>query len=483
MSWSPAGAARVLVTVGLVGGLLFAAGQRPGAVDLTALTGPARSDQAGPAAAQPPSSAVLTCVGPELSGVKGVPDIAQNLTVAAESAPREATGATGTGSLRLAAPGADPLAESTTGSVAGAVPSPGIIEAMGKGVFAPGLSALQQSANDSPEARGLATLPCTTASAESWLIAGGGAPGRQERLVLANPGANEITVDVSVLGAKGPVTADNGRGVVVPGRGRTNVLVDAIAGGEPTPVIHVSVHGGTAVAALMDAWLDGSVAAGVEATTETAPPATTQIIPLVDLAQAGLVRVAVPGNTQGVVRVRLLTTTGPAPLPDGGVQRIPARSSLDVPLRGIPGGAYALEVSADVPVVAAAFSQARDASGPGDFAWTPATTAVTGVAGIPLPTVSGTHQLALATGDAAAAVQVYTRTGETVTARTATVEADRVSVVDLGGAESVWIAGAKTPVYAAVLTTVGTGATRMIAVAPLTDLTVSVTATRSYPQP
>ena len=63
-----------------------------------------------------------------------------------------------------------------------------------------------------------------------WLLGGGAQPGRRERVVLTNPGPNPVTVDLSVLGTRGPVPSPNGRGIVVAPYGRTVVLLDAIAG-------------------------------------------------------------------------------------------------------------------------------------------------------------------------------------------------------------------------------------------------------------
>jgi hypothetical protein len=282
---SGTGVARVLVTGALLGGLVAAASTSSAVIDL-ARPGTSTDTETGQASQALATNSALTCVGPELSGVKGAPDIPQEITVAGEAAPTDLTKASGTGSLRLAAGQTPPVVTDTERHLSTLVSAASPVTVTATGGVAPGLAALQQFGADTKDLRGLATTPCASASAESWLIAGGGAPGRQERLLLANPGANEITVDVNVIGAEGPVASDNGRGIVVPGRGRTNVLVDAIAGGEPSPVLQVTVRGGAVVAALSDVWLDGSVAAGLEMTVPTESPDTTLILPIVDLTQA-----------------------------------------------------------------------------------------------------------------------------------------------------------------------------------------------------
>ena len=52
--------------------------------------------------------------------------------------------------------------------------------------------------------RGLATAACAAGGSDLWLLGGGADPGRQERLVLTNPGDNPVTADVTVHGAAGP---------------------------------------------------------------------------------------------------------------------------------------------------------------------------------------------------------------------------------------------------------------------------------------
>lgn len=482
---SGTGVARVLVTGALLGGLVAAASTSSAVIDLA--TGDSDADATtGQAATALVENASLTCVGPELGGVKGAPDIGQQVTVVAEAAPGTLTSASGAGTLRLTAGQAAPVATDAKRELSAVVGETTSVTVAATGSMAAGLSAVQQFGSDTKDLRGLSLTACTAPAAESWLIAGGGAPGRQERVVLANPGANEVTVDLSVLGEKGPVASDNGRGIVVPGRGRTNVLVDAIAGGEASPTVHVTARGGAVVAALSDVWLDGSVAAGLDTTVPTEAPDTRLVIPVVDLTQAGTLRLAVPGEAQAVVSVRLLSTSGASPLPGGGVHRVPGGSSIDLPLADIPAGSYALEVTSDVPVLAAAMAQAREGSAPGDFAWTPATHPLTELAGMPLPAAGGTtaHQLALVASGEDAKVTVVTRKGEDVAERSVDLVADRLTTVDLADAQSVWLTDLpERGVNAAVQTTTGTGPGRMLTVTPLTDLVVSTTASRAHPLP
>ena len=47
--------------------------------------------------------------------------------------------------------------------------------------------------------------------------------------MLTNPGGNPVTVDVTLHGAEGAVQTAQGKGLVVPARGRTAFLLDSIS--------------------------------------------------------------------------------------------------------------------------------------------------------------------------------------------------------------------------------------------------------------
>ena len=172
-----------------------------------------------------------------------------------------------------------------------------------------------------------------------------------------------------MLGARGPVPSPNGRGVVVAPYGRTVVLLDAIAGQENVPVLHVVASGGEVAAVLDDTWLDGVVPRGGDDAAPAAAPAREQVVPAVRVDGAASVRVAVPGADEAVVQTRVLTAGGPRPVPRDAVVRVAGHSSRDIDLSALPRGAYAVQVRADVPVVAAAMverrREAEGALGPG----------------------------------------------------------------------------------------------------------------------
>ena len=497
MSSSWVSGLRVALTGALGGGLVAAAMLAPTDVDLTALSG----DGSGATASAPSGAssegsvatraATLLCPGAELTGIEGVADARTPGRAAAATAPASALPVTtpqGAGSLSLG-PLTDTPAEPDTRERGTAVSAPLTAAAAGagaRGALAPGLVAGQEWRVDDTTLRGLASAPCVRSGSQAWLVGGGGQPGRQERLVLLNPGANVVTADVRVLGARGPVTSTTGRGTVVPAHGRTVILLDAIAGSERRPVVHVTATGGTLGTVLADTWLDGTVPAGAESSGPVAPPAQRQTIPgvVVGGPGSGAVRVAVPGDQEGVVRLRLLTASGGRPLPGANVVTVPAGGVGEVPLTGVPAGRYAVEVRADVPVVAGAARVVREGAGRGDLAWAGATPAIESLAGVALPATSGvTRTLTLTSGPDAARADVVWVSGGQTRERSLTLAASTAQPLDLGAATAVWVRPRVGEVHAALDSVSGTGAAAMVSTTALTESAVTSSVGRAYPAP
>lgn len=469
------GIGRLALVSGLAAGVVLASQQVASEVSLTRWDHGLSSAPGEQSSA--PTTSARTCPGPELMGVKGAPDAAQQVHVLAARAPGSVfpDDPGEGGQLTLTAGGSTSQVEGLSANADVSTPTPVMVQATDG--HAPGLAASQWWSSEIKDLRGLVTTVCPDEGDDLWLIAGGGAPGRQERLVLANSGANEVTVDVTVHGLKGAIAAPNGRGIVVPGRGRTVILLDAIAGGEASPAVHVAVRGGTVSAVLSDVWLDGSVAAGADASTPIIP-ASRQVMPGVPLSQPGVLRVAVPGAVQAVVSVRVVTADGTAPLPGGGVVMVPAGSTVDVPLADLPPATYAVEAVSDVPIVAAAFSQIRIDAAPGDFAWTVAAPAIQGVAGTPLGDLPAASTGTLVLTSTAGSSEAEVWSGDpSAQPRSVSVGPDRMLTVDIPAtAGSVWVRrlGGDGELRAAVVNSSGEGGARLVSVMTLTD-TVTVT--------
>lgn len=448
IGWS---ALRVLGFAAVLGGLVAGSTQLPSRLELTSIAPVVPADVLSPPST-PASQITLGCPGPETDGFSGLPAIPGEATsILAATAPSEAmqgiatAPAPGAVAVRSSASAAsDPaLATSATrgGVVSGDVSGVAAGEVSATGSLAVGLAALQTGLRREGDERGLQSVACQAPRSEVWLLAGGGAPTRRERLVVANAGANPVTVDIQVHGASGPIASVNGARVAVPPHGRVGVLIDAIAPGEASPVVHVTATGGLITAVLEDSWIDGATGRGRDDVGPADGPATEQVIPAAYLTGVATLRIVVPGTDEAVVQSRALSPNGAVPLPADQVVRIPGGSVRDIDLSGLEPGAYALQVRADRPVVAAVVIERRDAGvAQSDLAWVPATAVIPVLAGSPVP--AGTVSRLLLAGTAApwaATVYVVGPSGA-VTSIPAQGVADSSWTVDLpAGAAAVWI--------------------------------------------
>ena len=440
--------------------------------------------------AQPVAQTQSICPGPETIGVTGLPDSAgQTVSVAGVTAPAASLPSglapdQGPGSLTIGGlpPGVKVTAPATErGQIVSAqISTARSASVVGTGALAPGTVATQWSLTKAGERRGLFTAACRQPATSSWLVGGGSAPGRQEHLVLTNPWPNPVAVDVTVFGVSGPIESPNGHGLVVAGHGRTVVLLDAIAGLERSPVVHVVAQGGEVAAVLSDTWLDGVVSRGGDDAGPVAAPAREQVVAGVPIQGRAVLRLGVPGADEAVVQWQLLTPGGPRTLPSGSVTRVAGRSTKDIDLSSLAPGAYAVHVNADVPVVAAVMvERRRGADAPSDLAWSLSSGPIRSLAGMALPAAGAkgvSHRLDLAATDDSASVLV-TSVGARgrVSSKEVSVVADSVSTVSLAGATSVWVTPRTGPVRAAVLTTLNDAGGVLLSLTPLADLTLTAT--------
>lgn len=489
-----AGVARVVVVTGAAVGLVYVATDRPVDIDLVAATGQQQAPLVGTSLA---TRVALVCPGPELAGIPGTPDVPVTSSMTAAAGPAELlpVPARGTGRL-VATSGATEVLSLTRrpASVSAVVPgraptTAGEVDPMlltGEGAMAPAATGSQEWRTDTPGLRGLVTTPCAAGGSDLWLVAGGAGPGRQERLILTNPGANPVTTDVVVHGTAGQL----GDPVVetVPSGGRVSVLLDARYAKEEHPVVHVRSDGGGVQATLTDTWVDGSTPLGADTTVPAATPSGVQVVPgvVVDPTGTTSARVAVPGDQDAVVRVSVLNRAGLVPWTGESVLSVPGGSVAELPLTGLPPGTYALALRSDVPVVASAFSRVGKGAAPGEITWSPAALGIDSVGGAAFPPVAGierTLQLVSTGGNSTA--EVITVIDGTPRSRRLDLLADRVASVPLDGAASVWVRRitGSGELRGTVVSSSGTGAARMLSSMPLGESAVTSEVSRAFPLP
>ncbi|CCH78399.1 putative secreted protein [Nostocoides japonicum T1-X7] len=487
------GVGRLVLVAGVAAGAVRVAETTSWSADLSTAT---RSTTTGTSQTTV-REAELICPGRELTGIPGVRDVATPGRVTA-AAPPAATVTPllgrppGAGTLHVGAlsAGASTGSAPSPSSVSAGLPASGAVAVGATKGLAPGLVATQEWSTTGTSLRGLVTASCLAPTDDAWLVGGAGAPGRQERLVLANPGANVVTADVALIGASGPVRSPNGTGVVVPAHGRTTILLDALSSTEKSPVAHVTTRGGLVYAALADTWLDGSVPAGADDVTPTAAPGRTVVIPAVALAGQGRLRVAVTGSHEAVVQVRTLSASGGAPLPKGGVATVAGHSVAEFDLSGVPAGTYAVQVTSDEPVVAGAVVFRRSGSGVGDFAWSAAAEPVGVLAGTTFPATSGrppSRTLGLVSSGATAtvAVTVVAKDGRASTRAVGIGEDSTASLALPSGVRAIWVhrTAGTGAVRGAVVSTVPASGSPLISVVGLAPAPLTAASTAVVPLP
>ncbi|HHU10418.1 MAG TPA: hypothetical protein GXZ60_10445 [Intrasporangiaceae bacterium] len=463
----------------LIGGVAWA-GTQSVVVDLAdgiVLTRPATTAFEPRSTVVAVERAVLTCPGQALLGLPGARDLEVETGALVVAAPGEVVADLPTphGSPAL---GISPLAERAdresdggTSPAVGSLVGAEAYAAAGAGTAAPGLVASQESRADTDEVRGLATVACQQAAPTAWLLGGGAGAGRAERLVISNPGSNPVTATVTVYGAEGRSQPPDGQDVVVPARGRTVLLADALAPDEPSAGFAVTVDGGEVVAVLVETVIEGTVPLGFDIVPAAQQPEPEQVIPAVLVPQQGsgsvVLRIVNPGSSDAIGTVSVLTAAGELALPDA-VVRVPAGSVVDMPIDDAPPGPVSLVVTADTPIVAAARTVVQDADG-ADAGWAVAQAPIAGWAGAAIPARDDTvRRLVLSARGPGSEVEIVERRGEESIRNVVLVPSDGTVVVPLD-ADAVWVrtVAESAAVVGALLSTASEGATPAVSVLPL----------------
>ncbi len=440
----------------------------------------------------PVTDTTLVCPGPERTGAAGLRQVPGDTRVTAIAAPTSAlTGLTlrGAGTVQvgtLAGGGtSQPASRQATAQtterarpLSVRVPDATGVAVQAKGALAPGIVGIQTWLRRGDDDRGLAMAPCATPSSDLWLVGGDRGPSRTERLVLANPGANTISVDFTVLGAQGTI-AGTGHGISIPPRSRSILSLDTLAPDVASPVVHVVASGGQVAGILSDAWIDGATGRGIDDSAPAAGPSQDLVVAGIDKAGVARLRIGNPGAEESLVQVQVLTAKGPVQPDALRAVRVPAGSAIDVPL-DVADGPIGVHLVADQPVVAGAWVERRVATGTdrmGDFAWAPATPPVARLAGLALPgeVVPGsTTRLVLAAGGGGATVTVTT-SGPGGRSQQVSVAADSSAVVDLGRADGVWVHPTAGAVHAAISVSGVVDKVPVLSVVPLVEAPVTAT--------
>lgn len=364
-----AGALRLLAAL-VAGGALVGA-----AATTEVVVGPRQAGLASPAAltsapegASYLAEAVLACPG----SAGDTDDAAAGQTrLAASGAPGDVfAGSTlpdgDRGGLELALAGVRGVEDPTgdVGDIVGVTLEDGQWGAVrARGRLAPGVVASQVSLAPGAGARGWALSPCLPPEDVVHLVGGGEGAGRVEHVVITNPAADPVSVDVEVFGTDGTMSTVGGSDLVVPAHGRLVRPLDALAPTVEQPVLRITARGGPVGAYLAERHREGTTDLGREVTAPAASPDRELVVPALPGTTGGeqtvTLRLFAP-EAGAVVELRALTDGG-ARVPETPVVRVPAGATTEVTLEDLPE-ASALLLRSDAPVTAGALLQVAPSS-------------------------------------------------------------------------------------------------------------------------
>ena len=310
----------------------------------------------------PPSPTRLVCPGPLVLPERRESDAAFD-PVPVDPLTSLVAAATSVGGGRLAdltgAQTLAPLGEGVDAAVVRDAPGPVVVEAEPTDVPA-AVGAASSALVTAGDLRGLAAASCRAPTTDAWLVGGSTELGATALLVLQNAGSTPAVVHLDVYGATGEVDLPTEQYLVAPGAERV-VVLGGLAPQERRIAVHVAATGGRVTAFVQDSTLEGFTPTGTDLVVPGAEPARRQVVPAVmllatdvDDPDAGLLRLLVPGDEPATARVRLLGPDGVEPLPGAEALVLEPGVVTDVPLGGLPQGAYTIVVDADHAVVASA---------------------------------------------------------------------------------------------------------------------------------
>ncbi len=209
--------------------------------------------------------------------------------------------------------------------------------------------------------RGLSAAACQRPSSDLWLVGGSTELESTDQLVVVNSGTTAAEVTLTVFGPAGPVELVGGSTVLVAPGAQQVLTLGGLAAEQRRIAVHLTSAGGRVTATLQDSRLDGFTPQGTDLVGPGAAPQGRQVVPGVvvvastaDDADAAVLRLLAPGAVATTATVTLLGTDGAVALPGVEDVELAPGEVTDVPLGGLPAGAYTVVVDATEPVVAAA---------------------------------------------------------------------------------------------------------------------------------
>ncbi|ROS31199.1 DUF5719 family protein [Cellulomonas sp. PhB150] len=354
----------------------------------------------------PPGTVTLTCPGP-LILPDSTGDKAFDPTPVAPIFSLVAAAASSAGGSVAPAAGGDAVATLAPGSSAARVtPTAPLVVRAEPTEVAARVAASVGSVVTAGDLRGLSAASCQRPTTDAWLVGGATDLSSTAQLVIAAAGSTPAEVTVAVYGPSGKVDLSASHYLVAPGAQRV-VVLGAVAPEQRRVAVRVTATGGAITTYLQDSALDGFTPLGTDLVVPGSAPAKHQVVPGlsvvaadVDSPLAGALRLMVTGKKATTAHVQLLGPDGVQDLPGAQEIELAPGEVTDVPLGGLPAGAYTAVIDADRAVVAsglvarAGAATSVDPAPSRERAWVPSTTAgVSGIVTVP----GGTRGVLVAT--------------------------------------------------------------------------------------
>ena len=189
-------------------------------------------------------------------------------------------------------------------------------------------------------------VPCAQARSESVLVV---ADPAHTSLTLTNPDTTAASIDLTLLGPDGEVTALGARGIAVAARGTRSVALSVLASGVTGPV------GVIATATTGRAHVLASTAGNAQLSAAVGDvPVTSAVLPGIAAgATRATVLLANPGDDPATVDLTALGANAPFVPAGGEGVEVPPRSAMSVEVgTALAGELAAIAVEADHPIAA-----------------------------------------------------------------------------------------------------------------------------------
>jgi hypothetical protein len=311
---------------------------------------------------------------------------------------------------------------------------------MASRALAPGFAASMTTRSTVDDLRGLSGTACATPGTDFWFVGGGAIVGQRGRVYLTNTESVPAVVDLTLYGPTGAIEAPSGRGVIVAAGAQEVLKLDGLAPDVSRFGIHAQVRQGRVAVAVRDQQIAGLTPRGADWVPAAVAPSRALVMPGV-VAGVGerRLQIVVPGESDAIVRVRVMGASGsfvPAGLD---VVEARARRVTELDLESLTGEApVALQLTSDQPVTAGLMSRVEGGAGKlTDIAYTAAAPALTPSAPGVVPSLRGSEagatvhaKVMLAAPGAAARVEVTVLPPATGTAKIVTVRAGSQVTVD-----------------------------------------------------